>query len=101
MFPRVPGRPPLPTVLCIGEVLFVDRVEGRYPAVLYDWEAREVIDLVMSRQKSWLEDRFAKKPRLELDNVRWFVSDMYDEYARVKRRFLPPPPPQEKPVCAG
>lgn len=88
LFPKVPGRP-LPTVMCIDEVLFVDRAEGKYPTVLYDWEAREVIDLVRSRQKAWLEDWFARKPRSELDNVRWFVSDMYDEYARVRRRFFP------------
>ncbi len=68
---------------------FVDRAEGKYPSVLYDWEAREVIDLVRSRQKAWLEGWFEKKSRTELDNVRWFVSDMYDEYARVKRKFLP------------
>ncbi len=88
LFPNVPGRP-LPATLCIDEVLFVDRVEGRYPAVLYDWERREVVDLVRSRQKAWLEDWFSRKPARELEGVRWFVSDMYDEYARVKRRFLP------------
>ena len=88
MFPEVPGRP-LPATLCIDEVLFVDRVEGRYPAVLYDWDRRELVDMVRSRQKAWLEEWFSKKPRWQLENVRFFVSDMYDEYARVRRRFLP------------
>ena len=88
MFPKVPGRP-LPPILCIDEVLFVDRVEGKYPAVLYDWEAREVVDVVRSRQKAWLEAHFAKIPRWQLANVRYFVSDMYDEYARIRRKFLP------------
>lgn len=87
-FKKVPGRP-LPEALCIDEVLFVDRIEGRYPAVLYDWARREVVDLVRSRQKAWLEDWFSRKPRAELEGVRWLVSDMYDEYARIKRRFLP------------
>ena len=88
MFPAVPGRP-LPETLCIDEVLFVDRVEGKYPAILYDWAAREVVDVVRSRQKAWLESHFAKIPRRQLENVRFLVSDMYDEYARIRRRFLP------------
>ena len=61
MFPSVPGRP-LPRVLCIDEVLFADRVEGKYPALLYDFEAREVVEMVRSRQRKWLEDWFAKVP---------------------------------------
>ena len=88
LFPNVPGRP-LPSVLCIDEVLFVDRLEGKYPAILYDWEAGEIVDVVRSRQKAWLEAHFARVPRRQLENVRYFVSDMYDEYARIKRRYLP------------
>lgn len=88
MFPRVPGRP-LPRALCIDEVLFAERVEGKYPAILYDFEGREVIEMVGSRQRKWLEDWFAKVPVSQREGVRYFVSDMYDEYARVARRFLP------------
>ena len=87
-FPAVPGRP-LPRVLCIDEVLFRDGIQGKYPAVLYDFDRREVVEVVRSRQRGWLEDWFAKVPKGQRDAVRWFVSDMYDEYARVARRFLP------------
>lgn len=87
-FKSVP-RLPLPEVLCIDEVCFVDRIEGKYPAVLYDWREREVVEIVQSRQKRWLEDWFSKTSDAERKKVRYFISDMYDEYARVKRKFLP------------
>ena len=88
MYPNVPGRP-LPRILCIDEICFVDRIEGKYPAILYDFERKEVVEMVRSRQKKWLEDWFSGVPRRQLEDVRYFISDMYDEYARVARRFLP------------
>ncbi len=87
-FKTVPARP-LPRVLCIDEVCFRNRIEGKYPAVLYDFERREVVEVVRSRQKKWLETWFANVPEWQRRNVRYYVSDMYDEYARVCKKYLP------------
>ena len=87
-FPHVPGRP-LPRVLCMDEVLFLDGIQGKYPAVLYDFERREVVDVVRSRQAKWLEPWFASVPEGQRKSVGWLVTDMYDEYARIARRYLP------------
>ena len=87
-YPSVP-RLPLPKALCIDEILFCDRIEGRYPAVLYDFDTREVVDMVASRQKPYLEEYFSKIPDAELKNVRYFISDMYDAYHRIGRKFFP------------
>ena len=86
---RAVPRLPLPEILCIDEICFVDRIEGKYPAVLYDWRRREVVEIVQSRQKQWLERWFSEIPESERNSVVYYVSDMYDEYARIKKRFLP------------
>lgn len=87
-YPSVP-RLPLPEALCIDEILFSERVEGKYPAFLYNYDTREIVDICPSRQKAWLEQYFSKIPEGERKNVKYFISDMYDEYHRIARKFFP------------
>lgn len=64
-------------------------MEGKYPAILYNFDTREIVDICPSRQKAWLERYFSSIREGERKNVRYFVSDMYDEYHRIARKFFP------------
>ena len=88
LYPSVP-RLRLPEALCVDEILFSQRVEGKYPTFLYDYDAREIVDICPSRQKAWLEQYFSKIPEGERKRVKYFISDMYDEYHRVAKKFFP------------
>ncbi len=88
LYPSVP-RLRLPEALCIDEILFSERVEGKYPSLLYDFDTREIVDICPSRQKAWLEQYFSKIPEGERKRVKYFVSDMYDEHHRVARKLFP------------
>ena len=88
LYPSVP-RLSLPEALCVDEILFSQRVEGKYPTFLYDYDTREVVDICPSRQKAWLEQYFSKIPEGERKKVKYFVSDMYDEYHRIAKKFFP------------
>jgi transposase len=87
-YPTVPGLR-LPEVMCIDEIRFNRRDDERFPCVVYDWRRREVVDLAVSRRREFLDDFFSSKRQEELDGVRYFVSDMYDAYAAVKRVYFP------------
>ena len=88
MFPAVP-RLRLPRALCIDEILFCSTADAKCPAILYDFETRRIVDLVYSRQKAYLEQYFSKIPDGERRSVRYFISDMYDAYHRIGRKFFP------------
>lgn len=88
LYPSVP-RLRLPKALCIDEILFCSTADAKYPALLYDFETREIVDVIRSRQKPYLEDYFSKIPEGERKNVKFFISDMYDTYHRVAKKYFP------------
>jgi transposase len=87
-FRSVPRRP-LPRILCIDEVKYSENENEKYACVLYDFEAREVVDVVRSRQMPYLREYFGRIPEKERRNAEYFVSDMYDAYATVKSNYFP------------
>ena len=88
LYPSVP-RLRLPRALCIDEILFCSTADAKYPAILYDFETSEIVDIIRSRQKPYLEDYFSKIPEGERKNVRFFISDMYDTYHRIAKKYFP------------
>lgn len=83
-------RNKLSEILCIDEIYFSYKpTRTKYPCVLYDYKNKTIIDMVVTRQKSVLEEYFNQIPTKELQNVRFFVSDMYAEYRSLKEKFLP------------
>lgn len=88
LYPSVP-RLRLPKALCIDEILFCSTADAKYPALLYDFETREIVDVIYSRQKPYLEEYFSKIPDGERKAVRYFISDMYEPYHRAAKKFFP------------
>lgn len=85
--PFIPrGR--LPEVLCIDEKGFNGDTVAPYCCILYDHQRREVVDIIESRQLPYLYEYFSNIPESELNNVKYFVSDMYDGYRNIYRYFF-------------
>ena len=79
----------LPKVLCIDEYHFETSKDSKYICVLIDYETRTVFDIIQSRQKAYLEEYFNRFNSKELERVKYFCSDLYDEYAHIKRKYFP------------
>ena len=84
----VPRRP-MPFVLCIDEIRFKGDHDQNYCCVLYDFERREITDIIANRQLAYLEEYFKGIRESERNHTKYFVSDMYDGYRTVRRKYFP------------
>jgi transposase len=87
-FPVVPALG-MPKVLCIDEIHFSSNKDEKFPAVIYDWERRELVDVIKSRQMPYMKEYFDRVRPGNLATVRYFISDMYDGYATIRRIYFP------------
>ena len=72
----------LPRVLCIDE--FKGNTGNyKYQVALIDGETHEVVDILECRQKHSLCEYFKKFPQEQLDNVKYFVSDLWETYKDI------------------
>lgn len=83
----VPRRP-LSEVLCIDEIKFQTDFDCKYACILYDFNRREIIDIIISRQMPYLREYFSNIHISELNNVKIVISDMYDGYSTIARHFF-------------
>lgn len=86
-YPEV-RRKPLPRILLIDEFSF-STPYSKYCCHLVDFESSESVDVIRSRQKAYLDEYFGSIDENERKRVRVLVTDMYDEYAHLARRWLP------------
>ena len=87
LVPFVPRRS-FPKYLCIDEVK-METEYGKYIVILSDYETGEIIDVVKSRQDAYLKRYFNDIPLKERDNIKYLISDMYDEYESIRKIFFP------------
>lgn len=85
---RYVPRRPLPEILCIDEIRFEEEYGQNYCCVLYDFQKREIVDIIKNRQLPYLVEYFEAIDERERAKVRYFISDMYDGYVTVQRRFF-------------
>ena len=78
----------LPEILCIDEFYFSRKADYKYCCCLVDFQKRELLDIIQSRQKPFLDEYFDSISFKERSNVKYFVSDMYDGYAFVKNKYF-------------
>lgn len=86
-YPFVPRRQ-LPKILLIDEFKF-ETGFSKYCCHLVDFETSQTVDVIRSRQRAYLDEYFGSIPEPERRGVRILVTDMYDEYAAIARRWLP------------
>lgn len=85
---RFVPRRPLPRVLCIDEIRFTSEKGQKYCCVLYDFEKKEIVDIIKSRQMPYLDEYFSDISESERKKVKFFVSDMYDGFSTVHHRYF-------------
>ena len=72
----------LPRVLCIDE--FKGNTGNyKYQVALIDSETHEVVDVLKCRHKHSLCDYFKKFSKEQLDNVKYFVTDLWETYKDI------------------
>lgn len=72
----------LPRVLCIDE--FKGNTGNyKYQVSLINWETHEVVDILKCRHKHELCEYFKKFPQEQLDNVEYFVTDLWETYKDI------------------
>ena len=83
LFPYLAVTPShLPKVLCIDEFKG-NTGHYKYQVALIDGETHEVVDILECRHKHFLCDYFKKFPKSELDNVKYFVTDLWETYKDI------------------
>lgn len=82
-------RAKLPEILCIDEIHFSRDLDQKYICVLYDYQTRRIIDIIQNRQLAYLREYFSNIPKSERDNVKYFISDMYDGYKSIHSSYFP------------
>ena len=85
---HVPRRP-LPEYMCIDEKHFEGNTDGKYVVVISDFFTGEVVDILENRQMPYLDRYFSSISFIERNNVKVFISDMYEGYSTVKNRYFP------------
>ena len=84
----IPGEQ-LPEILCIDEIKFSKDPLRKYVCVLSDFNSRRIVDIIESRRLPFLKEYFSNKKLGELKKVKYFITDMYDGYARIHDLYFP------------
>lgn len=87
-YTKITPRRPLPKYLCIDEKHFEGDTNGKYCVVLSDFFTGEIIDVLPDRQMPYLDEYFNSIPLKERDNVKVFITDMYEGYSSVKNKYF-------------
>ena len=88
-YTKIIPRRSLPKYMCVDEKHFEGDSDGKYAVVISDFFSGEVVDVLENRQMPYLIEYFNKIPLNERNNVKVFISDMYDGYYTIKNRFFP------------
>jgi len=79
----------MPKILCIDEIKFSEELDQNYCCVIYDFERREIVDIIRNRRMPYLREYFSSIPLKERQNTKVFISDMYDAYSTICSQFFP------------
>ena len=77
----------LPRVLCIDEFKG-NSGNYKYQVALIDGETHDVVDILECRHKHALCDYFKKFPKEQLDNVEYFVTDLWETYKDISFTYF-------------
>lgn len=77
----------LPRVLCIDEFKG-NTGHYKYQIALINGETHEVVDILECRQKHFLCEYFKKFSQDQLDNVKYFITDLWETYKDIAFTYL-------------
>jgi len=75
--------------ICMDEVFISKRRKSPYACVLYDFDSRQIIDVIPTRHKHYLQQYFLRIPVHEKDRVNVFIIDMWESYKDVLEKAFP------------
>ncbi|MEL5719893.1 ISL3 family transposase [Streptococcus agalactiae] len=81
-------RKQMPEVLCIDEFKG-DSGGKKYQVNIADGKNHEILDILPSREKIYLESYFSKIKKEEREKVKYFVSDMSKTFKEIHDRYFP------------
>ena len=87
-FTKIIPRRSFPEFLCIDEKHFEGDTNGKYCVVLSDFFTGEIVDILPNRQMPYLDEYFKSISQRERNNVKVFISDMYDGYSTIRNRYF-------------
>ena len=67
---------------------FNSNLTSKYSCMLINFENGQVIDVIRSRQKPWLDDYFRHVPKEQRDKVEYVIIDMYKTYKEIANWYL-------------
>ena len=82
-------RLPLSEAISVDEVHLDMADDCKYSLVIQDFITGEAIDLLPSRKQNVTESYFMSIPKEERANVKYLISDMYNEYIRYVDNYFP------------
>lgn len=77
----------LPRVLCIDEFKG-NAGDYKYQVALIDGETHDVVDILECRHKHALCEYFKKFPKEQLNNVKYFVTDLWETYKDISFTYF-------------
>lgn len=86
-FPNI-AKYKLPRALCIDEIGFKS-IDGSYAAIIYDHDQKIVTDVIRNRQNEYLRCYFSEYSLYERQQVKYFISDLYEGFGTIKEEFFP------------
>lgn len=91
---RIFDRIQYPKLNKLPEVLSIDEFKGnaetgKYQCILVDAKKNRVLDILPDRKQNCLIEYFSSIPRHERLKVKFFVCDMWNQYADIARIFFP------------
>ena len=78
----------LPEMLCIDEVYLNIHRDARYCVILRDFLSGDLIDILPNRYSETFDDYFLHIPRNERRNVKFIITDMYEPYLQMNRKYF-------------
>ena len=79
----------LGTTICMDEVFISKKKKSPYACVLYDFDSKQIIDVIPTRHKNYLNQYFLRIPIHEKDRVNVFIIDMWQSYKDVIQKSCP------------
>lgn len=78
-----------PGAICIDEFCFKHgSKDNKYPCVISNPFDKTIIDIIESRRSDYLKNYFSNIPITKLSKVKYFITDMWEPYRVIKRRYF-------------
>lgn len=78
------GRSPLTKCICIDEFKFKITKYNKFPCVISDFESEKILDMIELRKEAYLSRYFNSLNQVEINTVKYFVSDLNEAYRTIR-----------------